>query len=103
MKTVKNLFSLKGRLGVVKAISIYLTSYAFYLVMIFLTKTFTDIGFTMFSLFSIILSFMFLWLMITSSVKRMHDSNRSGWWALVPIVSFFMLFLPSYKGETKWG
>ena len=28
-------------------------------------------------------------------IKRMHDTNRSGWWLVIPFVNFICLLLPS--------
>lgn len=37
------------------------------------------------------------------SVRRCHDINRSGWWLLVPWVSFFFKFKKSDEGENDYG
>ena len=37
------------------------------------------------------------------SVRRMHDINKSGWWVLCPIASFFLLFRKSDEGENDYG
>lgn len=29
------------------------------------------------------------------AVRRMHDSDHSGWWVIVPIANFIMLFFPT--------
>lgn len=59
-----------------------------------------------------------LWLMATTSgisifftiiplfavsIRRLHDINRSGWWILVPWVSFFFQFKKSDEGENDYG
>lgn len=41
------------------------------------------------------------WLAI--SVRRMHDVGKSGWWLLVPIANYFLLFKQSDKGVNKYG
>jgi uncharacterized membrane protein YhaH (DUF805 family) len=39
----------------------------------------------------------FIWIMLATSIKRLHDRNRSGWW----IMPF--LVLPSFSSEiTQW-
>ena len=63
----------------------------------------------------VIISF---WIMLTSSgigailivipalavgVRRFHDINRSGWWILVPWVSFFFQFKKSDEGVNEYG
>lgn len=32
---------------------------------------------------------------LSVTVRRCHDSNHSGWWAICPIVNLVMIFLPS--------
>lgn len=36
-------------------------------------------------------------------VRRYHDSNHSGWWVLVPIVSWILCFYRSDEGENDYG
>ena len=47
---------------------------------------------------------------LSSLVRRLHDTNRSGWWfliALIPIVGAIILLVflctDSTPGENKWG
>lgn len=40
---------------------------------------------------------------IAVSVRRMHDINRSGWWILVPWISFFFQFKKSDVGVNEYG
>ncbi|HEY3812215.1 MAG TPA: DUF805 domain-containing protein [Caulobacteraceae bacterium] len=38
------------------------------------------------------------------SVKRMHDTDRSGWWVLVPVFNIIVCgFLPGTAGPNKFG
>lgn len=37
------------------------------------------------------------------SVRRLHDINRSGWWLLLPFISFFFLFYNSDKDYNRFG
>ena len=32
-------------------------------------------------------------------VRRLHDSNHSGWWLLVPVVNFIFLLLPPVESN----
>ncbi len=41
------------------------------------------------------------WLAV--SVRRLHDTNHSGWWAFVPIVPLIFYFQDSASQENKWG
>jgi uncharacterized membrane protein YhaH (DUF805 family) len=36
-------------------------------------------------------------------VRRMHDTGRSGWWILFPVIGFIYLFLDSQPGENEYG
>ncbi len=40
---------------------------------------------------------------LSVSVRRLHDTNRSGWWLLVPIVNLIFLCLDSTQGENRFG
>ncbi len=47
---------------------------------------------------------------ITLSVRRLHDTNRSGWWYLINLVPyigsiwfFILTILPSTPGENNYG
>lgn len=40
---------------------------------------------------------------ISVAVRRMHDTNRSGWWVIVPIAGFIFLFLEGEQEENRFG
>jgi uncharacterized membrane protein YhaH (DUF805 family) len=40
---------------------------------------------------------------IAVSIRRMHDTNHSGWWIIVPIVGFIFTFLDGTPGENQYG
>lgn len=40
---------------------------------------------------------------IAVAVRRMHDTGRSGWWILLPIVNLVFLCSDSQPGENKYG
>lgn len=40
---------------------------------------------------------------LTVGVRRMHDTGRSGWWLLVPIVNFVFAVQDSEPGENRYG
>jgi len=40
---------------------------------------------------------------IAVGVRRMHDTDRSGWWILVPIVSFVFTCIDSQPGPNRFG
>ena len=37
------------------------------------------------------------------SVRRMHDTDHSGWWLLVPIVNLIFVLSDGTKGDNKYG
>ena len=45
-----------------------------------------------------------LWLpQLAVSVRRMHDTDRSGWFILVPIYNLILLCTASNPGSNKYG
>ncbi|MBK5002444.1 DUF805 domain-containing protein [Pseudomonas sp. S31] len=40
---------------------------------------------------------------IAVGVRRLHDSDRSGWWLLLPIVNLVFLCLDSTPGDNRFG
>lgn len=36
-------------------------------------------------------------------IRRMHDTNRSGWWILLPIVNLVFWAQPGTSGENRFG
>jgi uncharacterized membrane protein YhaH (DUF805 family) len=36
-------------------------------------------------------------------VRRMHDTNHSGWWILVPIANLILLCTKGTEGENRFG
>ncbi|MGA1658111.1 MAG: DUF805 domain-containing protein, partial [Ilumatobacteraceae bacterium] len=40
---------------------------------------------------------------IAVAARRMHDSDRSGWWILFPIVNLVFLLQRSSAGENRFG
>jgi len=40
---------------------------------------------------------------VTVGVRRMHDSGRSGWWLIVPIVNLVFLCASSQVGKNEYG
>ena len=37
------------------------------------------------------------------AIRRMHDTNHSGWWLLVPIVNLVFTLTEGTKGDNKYG
>ncbi len=40
---------------------------------------------------------------IAVGIRRMHDTDHSGWWILFPIVNLVFLLINSQAGENKYG
>lgn len=40
---------------------------------------------------------------ISVAIRRMHDTNRSGWWMLVPIYNIVLACQPGDAGENRFG
>jgi uncharacterized membrane protein YhaH (DUF805 family) len=40
---------------------------------------------------------------LAAGVRRMHDTDRSGWWLIVPIVGFVFCCLDSQPGSNRFG
>ena len=61
----------------------------------------------------VVVTYLFLWFplalfvllipFIAVAVRRMHDINKSGWWILVPVASFFLYLKKSDEGENNYG
>ena len=52
---------------------------------------------------SSVLSLAFFIPSTAAAVRRMHDTNRSGWWVLLPFVNIVFLCLDSQRGENRFG
>lgn len=40
---------------------------------------------------------------LKAGIRRMHDTGRSGWWLLVPVVSYVMLLQRGEARENRYG
>lgn len=40
---------------------------------------------------------------IAVAVRRAHDQDKSGWWILVPIYGFILMFLEGTRGPNRFG
>ncbi|MGE8175672.1 DUF805 domain-containing protein [Pseudomonas fluorescens] len=40
---------------------------------------------------------------LAAAVRRMHDTNRSGWWILLPIVNIVFMAQDSQPGDNRFG
>jgi uncharacterized membrane protein YhaH (DUF805 family) len=40
---------------------------------------------------------------ITVGIRRMHDTDHSGWWILVPLVNLIFFLTPGTPGPNRFG
>lgn len=40
---------------------------------------------------------------LAAAVRRMHDSDRSGWWVLLPFVNLVFCCLEGTRGANRFG
>lgn len=78
--------------------------FVFYNLVIYLFLIFIQLilGIEDFSLISIYYLFMLI-PGLTINVRRLHDAGYSGWFLLVPILCFVLLFFDGTKGENAYG
>ncbi|MFT8948266.1 MAG: DUF805 domain-containing protein [Acetobacter aceti] len=57
----------------------------------------------LFSFFYMIFSIVVCIPALSVGVRRLHDTNRSGWWILVPIVNLVFLLQKSDPGPNRFG
>lgn len=44
-----------------------------------------------------------LWFLWAQGAKRCHDVGNSGWWQLIPLYGFWLLFQDGQHGENQYG
>jgi len=51
-----------------------------------------------------VIGIVFCFLLCSATVKRLHDINHKGWWALLlPFVMPFLAWYPGTRGENRFG
>lgn len=53
--------------------------------------------------FIIIMCIPLYWFLWAQNCKRCHDLGNSGWWQLIPLYGFWLLFASGNDGENKYG
>lgn len=99
-------FSFKGRIGMLEYF-ISVLIYIVYLLLIknylidYLFQSFEDVGTV-----SLVLSLSLIpaiYFALAQGAKRNHDIGNSGWFILLPLNNFIILFIPSEKADNKYG
>ena len=67
----------------------------------YLFQSFEDVG-TIFLVLSLSL-IPAIYFALTQGAKRNHDIGNSGWFILLPLNNFIILFIPSEKADNKYG
>jgi uncharacterized membrane protein YhaH (DUF805 family) len=44
-----------------------------------------------------------LWFLLAQAAKRCHDVGNSGWWQLIPLYGFWLLFQEGELGQNQYG
>lgn len=104
-------FSTKGRLGRVRYLTFSMGyTLIFYLVIAVMFGILAATGMMKNPVATTVVTVITYVLMIgfglTLSIRRAHDFNKSGWWALlslVPVANLFFLFVPGTDGENAYG
>jgi uncharacterized membrane protein YhaH (DUF805 family) len=52
---------------------------------------------------SLILVLLFLIPSIAVAVRRVHDQDKSGWFILIPIYGFILMFIEGTRGPNRFG
>lgn len=98
----KDVFSFQGRirrteygLSLIFYFIAYMVSYG---LMIWSIAT-SDFGL----FFSVLSLFPLVWFMLAQAAKRCHDMGKSGWWQLIPLYAFIILFMEGDKGSNSYG
>ena len=55
------------------------------------------------SFIMVIIYLLFLYISIALGIRRCHDLGHSGWWILIPLYVFWLLFQKGQEGENKYG
>ena len=53
--------------------------------------------------FALLIRLFFLPAILSVNIRRMHDSDHSGWWCICPLVGFVFLFFKGTIGSNRFG
>ena len=103
IKVIKNCSVLEGRASRQEYWMFFLFSFIVSFCIVIVELILESITKTNQSVLSNIYSLAMLAPSISVAIRRMHDTNRSGWWSIVPIMSLVYLIEAGHPGENKYG
>jgi uncharacterized membrane protein YhaH (DUF805 family) len=93
----KNSFSFDGRIRRLE----YGVSFLIYIVCYLVAISLAGVGGT--GLVGLVIIIPLLWFMWAQGAKRCHDVGKSGWWQIIPLYFFVLLFQSSDYGNNSYG
>lgn len=97
VKALKQFADFNGRAGRQEFWMYVLFNFVFFIFFIYLSSLFNSN-----TLINWYVSIMIL-PSIAVSIRRLHDSNHSGWFLLVPLYNFYLTFVPGSSGTNEYG
>ena len=98
---LNKLFSLKGRVNRSLYWFIPILSWFVPDILTLITSSITNNFPLQISLLLIVC--LFIWVFLAQSIKRAHDIGKSGWYLLIPLFQFYIIFEKGDVGENKFG
>lgn len=98
-----SIFSFKGRIG---RLRYFLTALISYILVLMAYYMIGDVDFEIeenAQLIYFLLYTVYLWINIANNTKRCHDLGGNGWWQLVPLFVFWLLFDKGNEGDNEYG
>lgn len=93
----KNPFSFDGRIRRTEFGITYLIYFIVYCIFLYITNNRTELGIVWLVFIPI------FWIKLAQSAKRCHDLGNSGWWQLIPLYEFWMLFSEGQARANAYG
>ena len=84
-------------------ISFFILALVMRLLIVFNTGIIGSIFIWAFTAVSILLLLFCLLAYVSSAIRRIHDSGKSGWFYLVPFYNFYLLVSKGEVESNKWG
>ena len=84
-------------------LSFFTLAFVMRLLIVFDTGIIGSIFIWIFTAFSVLLLLFCLLAYVSSVIRRIHDSGKSGWFYLVPFYNFYLLLKKGDIDANKWG